>query len=569
MRTLYELPASTPDLSLGDPLQIVINFNVLLQKCKVFHLLKEQSAIYCTLTLFSELIDWIYFMRKISVFLLTVLAAFSIHSSGVYATEADTATVENVSDHTEETLDNSAEESDITESTTSEDSSETSETDDKTEPSAEKNTADDGLHGWPKAPDVSSGAAILMDADTGAVLYEENAKERNYPASTTKIMTGLLVARNSALSEDVTFSGEASGSVEEGDATLYMKTGETISVDQALHGLLLYSANEVAYGLAEHVSGTLDDFVDLMNKTAKEAGTLDTHFANASGLFDEDHYSTVYDMALIARMCFNNPTFLAIDSETNYTIPATNKTDSPRSFQNRNLLLPGRDYGYDYCVGGKTGYVPEGGHTYVAYAEKNGMRLIAVCFKSTADERFTDAKNLFEWGFNNFSKVSLTGTGLVAPYSGSTLIDSERYDTYKINRDFTGTFVTLPTSASLADIDVITDEDYGVKTEEGHVNIPVIFSYDGHTAGTAQLSFKSAAADNANVSQLPIRAVEKTEDTVKPIVNKAFVIDLRILIGIGAALLGIYFIFLAKNRGSERRARKKQLQKRKRKFYSN
>ena len=214
---------------------------------------------------------------------------------------------------------------------------------------------------WPEAPELVSGAAILMDADTGAILYEKNAYERNYPASTTKILTGLLVAQNNALSDVVTFSSEAANSVSLEDATLASKTGEQFTVEQALYGLLLHSANEMAYALAEHTSGSLSAFVDKMNETAKNAGALDTHFANASGLYDANHYTTAYDMALIARMCFNNPTFLTIDSATTYTIPATNKTSQERVFNNRNLLLPGRLYGYEYCVGGKTGFVGEGG----------------------------------------------------------------------------------------------------------------------------------------------------------------------------------------------------------------
>ena len=117
---------------------------------------------------------------------------------------------------------------------------------------------------WPEAPELVSGAAILMDADTGAILYEKNAYERNYPASTTKILTGLLVAQNNALSDVVTFSSEAANSVSLEDATLATKPGEQYTVEQALHGLLLYSANEIAYGLAEHTSGSLSAFVDKM-----------------------------------------------------------------------------------------------------------------------------------------------------------------------------------------------------------------------------------------------------------------------------------------------------------------
>lgn len=403
---------------------------------------------------------------------------------------------------------------------------------------------------WPEAPELVSGAAILMDADTGAILYEKNSHEKNYPASTTKILTGLLVYRNAGLSEQVVFSKNAANSVEFGDATLSTKEGEVYTVEQALYGLLLYSANEIAYALAEHVSGSYDSFIDLMNKTVEELGATNTHFANASGLYDDNHYSTAYDMALIARMCFNNPTFLTIDATAKYEIPPTNKTNEERVFFNRNLLLPERPYAYEYCVGGKTGYLPEGGYTYVSYAEKDGMRLIFVGFKSTADDRFEDAKKSFEWGFENFTKVSLTGSTLTAAYSDASFLSSKRYNGNNMTKGFDASFVTLPNSSSLSDVVISKDPIKETVYSANSITVPLVFSYGDHRVGNATLSYNATTLNDTGSGLLPVK---KTTDSVEYKTKKAFVIDLRILIGIGIALLIIYIIYAARKKAQRNR----------------
>ena len=420
----------------------------------------------------------------------------------------------------------------------------------------------------PQAPDIYSGSAILMDADTGAILMDKNSHERNYPASTTKILTGLIVTSNAQLSEKLVVSEAAAAFVETGDASLNSKAGEEFSVDQALHGLLLHSANELAFALAEHVGGSVEGFAELMNKAAEDAGALDTHFVNASGLYDDNHYSTAYDMALIARECFNNPTFLAIDSETNYQIPATNLTSEPRSFANRNLLLPGMNYEYRYCVGGKTGYLPEGGHTYVSYAQKDGMRLIAVCFESGADERFSDARTMFEWGFNNFSKVSLTGTEVVAPYSDTSYLNSGRFNSGNITQSLNATYVTLPDGASLADVKAGPDPDHTTTVEDNTlVNVPIAFKYGDFTAGTADLTYRKANTSQTSNVMLPSVNPENAANTqTATSVNNPFVIDLRILIGIGLGLLAIFIIWAVVNGVRKRRERNALYKSRKRRF---
>lgn len=419
----------------------------------------------------------------------------------------------------------------------------------------------------PDAPDIYSGSAILMDADTGAVLMEKNAHKRCYPASTTKILTGLLVTSNTALSDKIVFSEEAANSVEEGDASLNTKAGEEMTIDQALHGLLLHSANEMAYGLAEYVGGSVTGFADMMNEAAQKAGAKDSHFVNSSGLYDDNHYSTAYDMALIARECFNNPTFLAIDSETYYQIPATNKTETARSFSNRNLLLPGMKYEYSNCVGGKTGYLPEGGHTYVSYAQKGDMRLIAVCFESAADERFSDARTMFEWGFNNFSKVPVTGTSLTAPYSDTSYLNSGRFNTVDIKQNLDATYVTLPDGASLTDVTIAPDSGNTVTTDDDKVNIPLSFTYGDFKAGAANLTYSKGNAFTSANPMLPSlnpENADKQKETAA--VNNPFVINLMIPIGIGLGLLGIFIIWAIVSGARRRRERNALYRSRRRKF---
>ena len=272
---------------------------------------------------------------------------------------------------------------------------------------------------WPDAPSITCESAILIDADTGSILYEKDSHRKAYPASTTKILTGLLTIENCNLNDTMTFSSKAANSVNPyEDANLSMKAGEQITVEQALYGLLLYSANEIAYGLAEQVAGSADAFIDMMNNKAKELGAINTHFANPSGLYNPNHYTTAYDMAMIARGCYNNASFVNIDStSSSYTIPATNMS-AQRTIKHRHKMLKGREFYYEYCKGGKTGFTDESLMTLVTFAEKDGMRLICGVFRSPDDStRYIDTRALFDWGFGNFKKSTTSNSQISSLFS--------------------------------------------------------------------------------------------------------------------------------------------------------
>lgn len=387
---------------------------------------------------------------------------------------------------------------------------------------------------WPEAPEIYSGSAILIDADTGAILYEKNAHEKGFPASTTKILTGLLTIENCALDETVTFSTEAANSVAWDDASLGTLPGEQYSVEQALYGLLLHSANEIAYGLAEHTSGSLDAFVELMNQRAEELGAINTHFTNASGLHDENHYTTAYDMAMIARGCYNNTTFVNIDSTyTTYEIPPTNKTSSSRYFRHRHLMLKNRDYYYEYCKGGKTGYTSKAGNTLVTFAEKGDIRLIAVCFQSGENERFKDTRTLFEWGFNNFQKTTTSTSSISSLFSSDNYYTSKINNTYDFNFSLSASTLTLPNNASIGDVSLDIDDNYRIINENGIYRAQVNFKYFDNIVGTAKLTFASDD-DVAKASNLPYLDNSDSQ-TLKP--KKCLVINLWILLAIAAVVL--------------------------------
>lgn len=411
---------------------------------------------------------------------------------------------------------------------------------------------------WPTAPTVSAGSAVLIDVDTGAVLYDKDSHAKAYPASITKIMTGLLTIENCSLDDTVTFSSEAAKSVKWDEANITTKVGEQYTIDQALHALLLASANEVAYGLAEHVGGSLSNFVDMMNARAKELGALNTHFNNASGLSDPNHYTSAYDIAMIGRASFTNSTFLSIDSYTgSYKLGPTNLTSQPRFLSSTNLMFKGKQFYYEYCKGGKTGFTDESGYTLISYAEKDGMRLIcAVLKESVADNRYIDTKSLFEYGFNNFKKTAISNSDVSSLFNNSNYYNSAVYNNSTINFSMDSSYVDLPNAATLSDIGLTLDSNNtnsGDNTGKNDYTAKLNFTYNGNNVGCATLLVNTK--DNLVKSDnLPYLASNKSET---PTSRKCFIINIWYLaIGTGIVIASSYFIFSAKRSQNNKKHRK-------------
>lgn len=270
---------------------------------------------------------------------------------------------------------------------------------------------------WPQGPDIYGETAVLMDADTGAILYNKGMNEKRYPASITKIMTCMIALEHSSLDEQVTFTETCLADQVAGSGNAGMQVGEVLTMQQCLLLLMIRSANDVATQIAEYVGGSVSAFIEMMNQKAQELGCTNTHFVNASGMPDDNHYSTACDMALIFREAIKNDIFREIIATQSFTIGPTNMNSEIRNFSSHHpLVVKSAPEYYEGCFGGKTGVTDSAKNTLVSGAERNGMTLIAVSMR--ADELgqlCQDHINLFNYGFDNFMRVDVPGGCVTIP----------------------------------------------------------------------------------------------------------------------------------------------------------
>lgn len=268
-------------------------------------------------------------------------------------------------------------------------------------------------------PEIPADSAVLMDASTGDILYGKNIDSAYPPASTTKIMTALLTLEKTNLDDEVTISNDFTNKnfkLIDGN-TICIKNGEQLKVRDLLYALLLRSANDAAVALAEHISGSVPEFANLMNKRAEELGCKTAHFANPNGLYNPDHKVSAKDLALILRELSTHEEFVKIATTLSYTIPPTNKTDATETAKNRvlnnenKLIYKGSSNYYEGVEGGKTGYTTQSLFSYVACATRNGHRLIVTFVHSKDRTYFEDARKLFDYGFQNFDTIKLYSKG--------------------------------------------------------------------------------------------------------------------------------------------------------------
>ena len=390
---------------------------------------------------------------------------------------------------------------------------------------------------WPDAPETLSPSVILMEESTGTILYEKNSDEAHYPASITKIMTTLLALENGNLSDMVTFSDDAINNTEgSGIARDY---GEQMTLEQCLYGVMLESANECAYAVAEHVGGTVENFVDMMNAKAKELGCTNTHFANPHGLQDENHYTTAHDMALIAQAAYQNETFRIIIGTKMYTIPPTNKHAEETVLRNHHDMLctyhnANRKYLYPYCVGGKTGYTATANSTLVTYAEKDGMTLICVVMNTQSPNQFIDTVNLFDYAFDNFQVLNVVEND--TNYSAETTVDNGNLNNIEpfveLDKD---AVIVLPKTAEFSD----TSSSVEYNDSDPEIAGSITYTYAGRNVGKADIKttgvvVEGYAFDNESTEEEEQEVVSTVQ--VRPIVV--------VLLIVAVILLGVLLFFL-------------------------
>ena len=386
------------------------------------------------------------------------------------------------------------------------------------------------IRGWPQGPHVYGNSAVVVDMDSGAVLYGKKADERHYPASITKLMTALVALENSEPDDEVLFSQDSVSFLEYGDASIGMTPGEILSMNDAMYGMLLASANEVSYAIAESVGklmgGDYNTFLQAMNDRAEELGCTDSHWMNANGLHNDQHYTTALDMARIASAVYQFEEFRTVTQTLNYTIGPTNLVGESRTFQqNHKMLWPGNPNYYEYCTGGKTGYTDQSRTTLVTMADNGNMRLVAVLLQDDGDV-YADTRAMFDYVYSNFSKVQLKGQP-----------KAEGISSYEDD----AAYVVLPAGIDFSSLDseiTITDKKEGTGK--------ITYFYEGQDVGSADVVLTPEYVKEQTGYDITPRITEKgsalaggSED------GTGLPLPVKILIGTGAAAAVLFLAFCA------------------------
>lgn len=268
-------------------------------------------------------------------------------------------------------------------------------------------------------PNINAEGAISVELSTGKIVYEKNAHQKMFPASTTKVMTALLVLENCNLDEKAKVSYESIQAVPEGYSNANLQVGEEMSVKDLLYALMLPSANEAANVLAEHVAGSVESFSTMMNTRAEELGCETTNFVNPNGIHNDNHYSSAYDLYLIAKEAMKNETFRKIVSTTKYTLPATEiYPNNDRTYTNTNKLIiynssnRADNYYYKDAIGIKTGFTSQAGNCLISASSRGGLEFINVVLNAKLTDdglsyRFLDSIELFNYDYNNYEFATL------------------------------------------------------------------------------------------------------------------------------------------------------------------
>ncbi len=416
-----------------------------------------------------------------------------------------------------------------------------------------------------ESPEISAESAILIDATTGEILYEKNSKNKMYPASITKIMTVLLALENGNLDDTITFSHNAVYSIEPNSAHIAMQEGEQITLRQALYGILLRSANEVSNAVAEYVDGSVTAFAQRMTQRAKELGCETTNFVNANGLFHENHYTSAYDMALIAKELLKQDAYREMMNATYYEIPPTNKQTEIRYLHGQHQMMNKNSiYYYEYTTGGKTGYVTEALNTLVTFAKKGDTELIAVVLKCNGAQHYVDTKSLFEYGFANYQTAKVLSAQdysktieVVETYKNKTtslgnIVVSPKEDVYKT--------ISINSSLSNIDIDVDYPENISAPITAGQEVGTLTVKSGQDIISTVPLLAQTAVAETSPEARL----AQEKEDR-----NRLLKMGGTVLLGVVLASLILFCITRTVGHLKRKKRRKQQALRRRRQRKNN
>lgn len=424
---------------------------------------------------------------------------------------------------------------------------------------------------WPEGPKISSPSAIVMEVNTGTVLYAKKSRKEHYPASITKILTALLAIENSEMDETVVFSADAVYKNEGDTSNIARDLNEEMTMEQCLYAIMLESANECAYAVAEHVGeklgGDYSTFIELMNARAKELGCKHTHFTNCNGLPDEEHVTCAYDMALIAAEAYKNETFRIITGSESYTIPPTNKhSESTPCHNHHKMIYPWKgdsSYLWENATGGKTGYTTAAKNTLVTFAEKDGLTLVCVVMYADTPNHYTDTRTLLDYCFDNFQALNIADneTGFTNDSLGNTGVLNENGPFVALNEN---AYIVMPKAAEFSDAAVELIQDTG----DSGTLAQLTYTYAERTVGQAELVTTGAKVEENYFEQTK---EEPVDEDVRVVEVKPEMLLLAALI-LAAVALCIYFgkrfydnFYVIRHQREVKKARKERFRVRKEK----
>lgn len=335
-------------------------------------------------------------------------------------------------------------------------------------------------------PKILAKAAILIDSSTEKILYSKNETEILYPASTTKVLSAILTIENCNLDDIVTVPYEAISTIPSGYTVADLQVGEKLTIRQVLELALVPSANDAANTLAFCVCDSIESFADLMNKKVSDLGLTNTHFTNPSGIHDDNHYSTAYDLAMIMKYCMKNPTFRSLAGMKYCTIPSTNKYEE-RVFTTTNELLlrnNSSNYFYEFAIAGKTGYTTKAKNCLISVSNKDDFELICVVLSSgmypnNLSGRFVDSKKLFEYGYSNYALGKLRDKNAIATQVEIKNASKETKDLNLLISDDITAVISQDNLNSQFDAEIYVDENLLAPISQGQIVGKITYDIDG------------------------------------------------------------------------------------------
>lgn len=366
---------------------------------------------------------------------------------------------------------------------------------------------------WPANTAIQADGGIVMDADTGAVIFGQNIHQQYFPASITKILTALIVLERCDMDEIVTFSHNAIYNVESNSSSAGLDVGDQLTVRDTLYAMMLKSANEAANGLAEHTAGSIEAFCVLMNEKARELGCQNSNFSNPSGLNGDDHYTTAYDMALISKAAFNTPAFVEIDSTLLYKLPPTKRNPEGMNMSPKHKMMKSYEsVYYEGIIGGKTGFTMKAGNTLVTCAKRNDMRLIAVVLNGH-NTHYSDTKTLLDFGFNHFNSLLVSDFDTTYSIIDNDLtfadLPAANLSVMALSKN---SRITLPKNADFSDTRSAISYEMNATDPENAV-ARIDYTYNDRKIGTAYLMCsESTAASLQPESETSAQAIPESQE---------------------------------------------------------